>query len=426
MARLSSTQEIPPGDIKTKGGVPGQVVGIGPDGNCTFISGGGGSKSLSRVSFVAVNGSDSVGDGSINAPYATYNHAAAVALAATPVPSDLNPWLVVFAPGTYAADLTIEINVGATTWAATGGEVIQTGHLTPGATFASGTSGTDAFISNMLFQGDFTANLNTGFSKGIVLYNCDFEFGTVSGSGGGAGFSDIYPAFCEFANGASFSDLTLDADGTNFSSLTLSAINFNAELFAIGNASNITQLILNGNDGHTCATQSQAPLGFLTLNGTLATYIGIIGSIPYGAAPAQPVLTGGATLAQYTILGTVPTSNLATSKWVSLAAGGTLAPSPTQTKIVFDTTGAAGVVNLPASGTAADGEEHLVKGRGATTTGSMTVNAGAGNTIESYASPGTFSGSGGAAVIAAATHAGWIASWKYQLSTTEWILQGIY
>ena len=133
MARLSSTQEIPPGDIKTKGGVPGQVVGIGTDGNCSFISGGGGSESLSRVSFVAVNGSDSAGDGSINAPNATYNHAATVALATTPAPSDLNPWLVIFAPGTYAADMAIEIDVEATTWAASGGEVVQTGHLTLGS-----------------------------------------------------------------------------------------------------------------------------------------------------------------------------------------------------------------------------------------------------------------------------------------------------
>lgn len=108
--------------------------------------------------------------------------------------------------------------------------------------------------------------------------------------------------------------------------------------------------------------------------------------------------------------------------WVGLAAGGTIVPSAIERYINVDTTGAATAVDLPAAGSVPDGQIFEVRGLGATNVGACTVNAGAGNTIELYATPGTFSGSGGASVIATTTLPGWGVQWRYDLTNTRWII----
>ena len=107
--------------------------------------------------------------------------------------------------------------------------------------------------------------------------------------------------------------------------------------------------------------------------------------------------------------------------YTHLAAGGTVSPNTAANCIVFDTTGAAGTVNLPAFGTALIGEMHEVHGVGATTTGALTINAGAGNTIELYGAPGTFSAPGGSTTIPAGSSPGWQYALKYDLISTRWL-----
>jgi len=83
-----------------------------------------------------------------------------------------------------------------------------------------------------------------------------------------------------------------------------------------------------------------------------------------------------------------------------------------------DTTGADSTANLPASGTAANGEFHLFKASGATTTGALTINAGAGNTIELFQLQGTF---GASTTIPENWNTGWEVGYVYQLANTRWI-----
>ena len=107
--------------------------------------------------------------------------------------------------------------------------------------------------------------------------------------------------------------------------------------------------------------------------------------------------------------------------WNSLAAGGTANPTPTQILWVYDTTGADGVYNLPASGTAVNGEFHLIKAQGATTTGALTINAGTGNTIELFQQQGSYSASGGSTTIPENWNTGWIVGYVYNGATSQWV-----
>jgi hypothetical protein len=423
MSVLSSAHEIPADHLKTGSALPGSVCQVGADGNAAFLPAGAASALAHQTLFVAEDGNDVTGNGSLGAPFATYNKAQQVAYASSTPASD-TPWLVVFSPGGYVENIELQGNVFITSWDTSENSLFLLGTITLGSTFATGIA--EGAISNAVIQGNINFAFNPSFGQGVELWGC-FIDGSGTATGGGPGQSEVFLFNTVTTAEFTATDVNVYLVSSSLLSLTLIALNFTATLEAFYSGGSIGTLVMEGGTaGHTCSAQNVSEaIGNLTLSGTLATYTGTIdGSIPY--EPNQPVLTGGALISQYTILGKVPAGNVAPSVWVSLAAGGTLAPSPTQTKIVFDTTGAAGVVNLPASGTAADGEEHLVKGRGATVTGSMTLNAGAGNSIESYASPGTFSGAGGAAVIATTVHPGWIASYKYQASNSEWILQGIY
>ena len=110
-----------------------------------------------------------------------------------------------------------------------------------------------------------------------------------------------------------------------------------------------------------------------------------------------------------------------TSTWNPLAAGGTVSPTYAQTWWLFDTTGASGTINLPASGTAVDGEVHFFKATGATTPGGLLINAGVGNTIELWQQQGSFSATGGSTTVPPQTNTGWIAGFKYYAANFQWV-----
>ena len=104
--------------------------------------------------------------------------------------------------------------------------------------------------------------------------------------------------------------------------------------------------------------------------------------------------------------------------WNTLAAGGTANPTQLQTWWLVTTTGADCTANLPASGTAVNGEVHVFKATGVTTTGALTINAGSGNSIEQWQSQGTY---GASATVPENWNTGWIAGYKYISALTTWI-----
>ena len=388
--------------------------------------------------YVATNGNDS-NNCSIGSPCATYAHAYTVALVGTP--SITNAWACHFGPGIFHENIMIQ------PWLFITGDTAQVTQFFGNMTLGSGFTGSSLLgsgVQGVYFEGgtqtfDFTVGPAT---NAYLLFN----YTTFAGDGlsvvSNSGTDDIL-VFQDSAvlNNVTLANVAIDSITTQWLDVSYSA-STTSQGWLSEQDTIVGNLALSGASANPVTMLGTALQGSLSFSGTGSTFTGNISSIPTAGAPT---FSGGATSAQYQIDGLLPLPNIdptgstvgqvitstgpttapawSLPTWVSLAAGGTLAPSPAQTRIVFDTTGAAGLVNLPASGTAVDGEEHLVKGLGATVTGSMTVNAGSGNTVESYASPGTLTG---AAIIATTVHAGWVANWKYQLSTHEWILQGIY
>lgn len=398
--------------------------------------------------YVATNGSDS-NSCSLGSPCTTYLHASGLAT----TPSISNQWLVVFGPGSYAENLALVPFVNITGQSAANlSQVIFSGNISLGSGFGADAGvvfGNTTGISFVEFDGNVTADFSVVANpNGVVTFFQDTFYGPVSLHGYLAQNNSLLFTSCFLAD-STLTDVgaVIQSQSTFFEveTITLSDMSTGpANWDSSGDGFEFGSIALNGtNSGQGIVASLQSNVsGTFAFTGPFIQYNATVGALPQlgsitysaGASPSEIVVQNSVpasaidptgSTAGYVITSTGPTTAPAWSlpTWVSLAAGGTLAPSPAQTRIVFDTTGAAGLVNLPASGTAVDGEEHLVKGLGATVTGSMTVNAGSGNTVESYASPGTLTG---AAVIATTVHAGWVANWKYQLSTHEWILQGIY
>lgn len=266
-----------------------------------------GTSSLSSTLFVATDGNDTTGNGSMNAPFATYDKASTVALAGTPTPTTATPWLVVFAPGTYSENIAIQEFVYITSWDASENSLYLTGTLTLGSTYSTYSTATGAgAISNAVINGNITLTFNPGFAQNMEFYGC-WVGGALTATGGGTAMSDVFAFSSVFtAAPTTLTDLTFGIYGSSFAGVTLSASSYTATFLSTSASGSVETLILNGPVGHTCIAQNDSTnVGFLTLNGPAATYTGTIdGSIPYEAN--QPVLTGGAAISQYTILGEIP------------------------------------------------------------------------------------------------------------------------
>ena len=118
---------------------------------------------------------------------------------------------------------------------------------------------------------------------------------------------------------------------------------------------------------------------------------------------------------------TGPTGPLAALPlWVAVPVGSSISVPP-QTATLFyaiDSTGAQTTFDLPASGSAIDGQTVIFKLVGASVANPVLLTAGAGTTVENPGNAGNFSATAGTVSIA---QQGAIFGIKYQAASTRWI-----
>ena len=269
----------------------------------------------SNVLYVATNGNDTTGNGSPAAPYATYGNAATVAVGLGAAAGNL--FVVLFAPGSYSENIVLVPWVTISGIDA-GSSALLNGTITISSAWA-GSSGVTSIISNCDVLGAVNINsLAFGASglSGVQFTNCSI-FNNVTSDGTGAANFQVLFVDCVFdACAMVMSDVQLITFGCDFyddgsNSITLSAPTFGANWTSYGGEFS-TDLTVHGATGHTSVVDLVGTIvkGSVTLNGTLATYGSTLSGIPGGG---PPILTGGATSAQYTISGIVPVANLSTS-----------------------------------------------------------------------------------------------------------------
>jgi hypothetical protein len=285
---------------------PGVVVAHGAGPVVTVSTGPG----MSNLLYVSQNGSDVTGTGSFVLPYATYGKAATTATADGAAFE--NPYAVMFAPGSYAENIVLVPNVDLSGIDSDGDNAVYlNGTIGIGAAWAGATAFTCS-VANVRLTGvtnlNFLAEGSTGASH-VDFYNCYLGNNF---SSEGTSVQDIYLIDCVLHSSALVaSDINLITDhcsgygGSN--SLTITAPTFGAGWFSYGTAYR-APVTVNGSAGATaaCTLTGTSIFSTLTLNGALATYSSTISGVP----ALGVVLTGGAVIGQYTILGELPPQNV--------------------------------------------------------------------------------------------------------------------
>jgi hypothetical protein len=297
----------------TNTGVTSLVAGPGvevsaPTGAVTVSTGPG----MSNLLYVSLNGSDATGTGSFTLPYATYGKAAATAV--TDGAAETNTYAVMFAPGTYAENVLLVPNVdlcGINDDAAN--SVYLNGNMGLLAADWAGATAFQANVSNVRLGNtadfNFLAAGSTGASF-VGLYNC-YIGGGLSGEGTSA--QDVYFIDCEVhASAVVASDINLITVATAWyggaNSLTITAPTFGAGWFSYSTSLRCPVSITAPVNGvaATATLTGTSINSTLTLSGLSATYTSTIDGVP----ALGVVLAGGAAIAQYTILGELPSQNV--------------------------------------------------------------------------------------------------------------------
>jgi hypothetical protein len=309
---LEAIGTLDPGDITVPPGTPiGDVLTVVAPGNVAAFEppSGGGGGGPSNLLYVALNGSDGTGTGSFTNPFATYGHAATVAVAGGA--AFTNAWAVLFAPGSYAENVLLVPYVDLC-GIDTGGSTFLDGAVNLNAAAWAGAVAQSVNVSNVRLLTASNLNFLAAGSTAasfVDFYNCYIGNNL---SSEGTGVQDLYLIDCVLHSCALVaSDINLITDqctaygGTN--AVTLSAPSFGAGWFGYGSAFRCP-VTANGAAGFAaaCTLTGTSVYSTVTLNGPLATYSSTIAGVP----ALGVVLTGGATIAQYTILGELPPQNV--------------------------------------------------------------------------------------------------------------------
>lgn len=324
MARLSSTQEIPPSDIKTTGGTVGQALVIGPDGMGAWGAGGGGGGSgpVGGVVYVVANSGSDDGDGSWSKPFATIAKVNAVLKGV--IAPDVHPPTALFLPGSWSEDFTIlpgasYLAFDPNAYAGIQESTTFTGNVTLdplwGESPWQGSSQAVAMCGNMQFAGtitwDFTSPSNV--AGNISLYNCSGGVGayTITNTGITGGIN-VFHKDCEFQNAITVHSAYVRSWRSIYHGLvTINGVGaFNPDGTGWTRWLNLYDVcdtsVANGltNVAQFSYESNANPVLSLTLNGPEAT----IFEPAIGSIPQTLILTGGATYPVFN--GIMPTANL--------------------------------------------------------------------------------------------------------------------
>jgi hypothetical protein len=269
-----------------------------------------------NVVYVATGGNDTTGNGSIEAPYATYAKAVtSIGSAAT----STNNYAVAFSPGNYAQSILLAPWI----WIAgfdISGTTALNGNVSLGSGFA-GSSTVISGISSATVNGNVDLNfLGLGSTNGNAQFsNVVFE-GTYSIEGNGDAANEVGLIACGFGNPVTAQDIQLNSDDSSFAGLTVTAPSFGSTINLSGGVNQGNLSVTGSAHAATVSSIGAALVGSLTLSGTNATYTASLSGVPTGSL----TFSGGAATSQYVVLGELPIANLkpGSNGQVALTSGG--------------------------------------------------------------------------------------------------------
>ena len=299
---------LTPGDVLTVTGPAALAYSPPAVGGITQLTGqvtagpGSGSQAAkvaaqqANTLYVSTAGSDISGNGNIFNPFATYNHAAAVAIAGGAAAG--NFWTVLFTPGMYAQNVNIQPWVDLCGTDTTNNAAFASGAIELNGTFSLGLGFAGAGplfsgVSNVSFGNDITLDfLTPGVTLGgVQFFNSILQNLTVLG-GGLVIRCGLTSAITGNVN---VQDARLDVSAAEISgNLAVTSPSFGSEVFLIVSSIDAS-LSIDGSDGFASTVKNLGSVvrSTVALNGANASYVTSIEG--YGNTTT---ITGGAPLPQ--------------------------------------------------------------------------------------------------------------------------------
>lgn len=303
---------LTPGDVLTVTGVaalaylPPATTGITQLTGQVTAGPGTGSQAAkvaaqqANILYVSETGSDVSGNGNLFNPFATYNHAATVAIAGGA--AEGNFWVVSVAPGTYAQAIALQPYVDLCGFDAANSlgfgnanATVLNGVVSLGSGF-TGASPVFAGLSNVYLGSDITLNfLAAGATNGgVQISNSNIQNYTIIGSGlairGGLNTSTT--------GNVTVQDARLSTSSTEIGgNVSVTSPSFGSEVFYVSSFID-GSMSIDGSAGFPSTVRSlgSSIRSAIDLNGALATYLtameGLGNSIILSGGAAFPTIFG--------------------------------------------------------------------------------------------------------------------------------------